>query len=219
MADYRRHKSGEHKREKSTEKHKTDQAKSNGLTKREPKLKVDGKTDEKRSEERSKRHRSHSGSSSRKKIDEFGAHERKLSKTDCSKDLKTKAKHLVKDEKKETSHQRDSHDKNFSTTSKPETKTRRTSNSDKKLVKSVAICDETEADLGEKRLSKESKLKNKGESSKKKALSPSLSQSSSFSTIDKSLVVKPPNILVYADSFVAKENVKAALSSILNRYK
>lgn len=47
VADYRRHKSAENKRDKSTEKHKTDHAKSNGVTKREPKLKTDEKNEEK----------------------------------------------------------------------------------------------------------------------------------------------------------------------------
>lgn len=224
-ADYRRHKSVEHKRENSTEKHKTDHARSNGVTKRETKMKIERKNEEKRSEDRSKKHRSHSSSASRRKTSSDGVHEEKVSKTNFSKDIKIKDKNLAKDDKNETNNQRESQDKkehskkNSSTTSKPESKTSRASSSDKKLVKSVAICDETEPDFGEKRFTKEVKFKSRGGSSNSNALSPSLSQSVSFSNIDKSLIVKPPNILVYADSFVAKENVKAALSSILNRHK
>lgn len=218
VVDYRRHKPAEHKREKSTEKHHTSHAKVNGITKTD--TNSDVKIQEKRSETKHTERKSHPGSSSRKTFDVDGDDER-ICKTNV-REHKFKHKHPNEDkdktdkcDKKVSRDKKDYHKKQTSTSHKHESKTIRTSSSEKKLVKSVAICDETDVDTKDKKTHNEPNLKTKDGPSKS-YLSPS---SGHLLNVDKSLIVKPPNIFVYADSFVAKENVKTALVSILNRDK
>lgn len=209
--DYRRHKSVDHKREKSADKHKTDHTKNNGAIKKEIKTK-DSKEQEKRTEDKGKRRRTHSGSASRKKIVDDEVFEEGTSKTNISKNTKSKDKKEVVDQKE--SHDKKDHNKKPSS-HKPEARTRKTSSTDKKLVKSIAICDELDSEHPD-HISVDM-LHSKDEVNQSYLLNANGNQ---FVTVDRSsLIVKPPNILVYADSFVAKENVKAALLSILNRDK
>lgn len=197
VVDYRRRKSIEHKREKIAEKHKTGHEKSNGTIKKDLKLTSHDKSLEKRQEDGHKKHKSLS--SGKKAIDA------------------TTGKLLERDDRKEKKNSNDQ-DKKDIQKKYTEPKTRRTSGSDKKLVKSVAICDETDAHLKDKKSANDSREKIKGDVIKRKLLSPNVTQHMHFSTKN-SVIVKPPNIFVYADSLVAKENVKAALASILNRDK
>lgn len=213
--DYRRHKSTDHKREKSNEKHRTEHVKNENVLKKEPKQKDDGKH---RLDEKIKKYRAHSSSASRKQpiVDD---HEEGTSQINAANESKAKDQQCDKDKKdavKET-HDKKNHHKKASTSShKPENRTRRTSNTDKKLVKSIAICDDTDADFKIKKSTDKSNLKINDGPHKSNFLGTNDNQ---FLNVDKSIVVKPPNVLVYADSFVAKENVKAALVSILNRDK
>lgn len=208
VADYRRHKSVDHKREKSVEKHKISHEKSNGAFKKETKA----STHEKRSEDRHKKHKSLSAK--KKTIDDEEIDKKHM--PDTKDKLLDKCTKKEKNTHEELQDKKESHKKHSS--QPQESKPRRTSSSDKKLVKSVAICDEPDVNVSEKK-SNESKSKNLCSSSKNKLLSPHTIASINFSTVDKSFIVKPPNVLVYADSFVAKENVKTALASILNRDK
>lgn len=223
--DYRRHKSVEHKREKSAEKHKTDHSKNDSSTKKEMKIKEDEKTQDKHIDDRGKRYRSHSGTSSRKKTVEDDRQEQETSKRNISKDSKYKDKQHDKDQtekndRRESHEKKDHHKKPSSSSHKPESRTRRTSSSEKKLVKSNAICDETDADVKDRiAVDDKTKVKTKDGKSNINFLSANECQLGYFLNADNPLVIKPPNILVYADSLVAKENVKAALVSILNRDK
>lgn len=216
VVDYRRHKSAEHKREKSTEKHQSAHAKVNGITKTDNNSDV--KIQEKRSESKHIERKSHPGSSTRK-TDVNGDDER-ICKTNI-REHKFKHKHPNEDNKTDKCENRISHDKKdhhkkqTSTSYKNESKTSRTSSSEKKLVKSS---DETDVDSKEKKIHNEPNLKMTEEPSKS-YLSPSSGHTRNLLNVEKSRIVKPPNIFVYADSYVAKENVKTALVSILNRDK
>lgn len=114
----------------------------------------------------------------------------------------------------------------------------RTSSKEKKLVRSTATCDdaaEEDNDKGQGDGSTQSNaadgLQNKGDGGvpsggENGTLAGEggdvLSPSDSSGCIDNKYTlrnVKPPNILVYADSTVARDNVKEVLGSILNRDK
>ncbi|CAG9814996.1 unnamed protein product [Phaedon cochleariae] len=88
------------------------------------------------------------------------------------------------------------------------TLSKRSTSSEKKLIKSTAICDETDADGSTKKADEEYLKIDGAQSNGHGKKVPSSSKT-----------VKPPNILVYADSPVAKENVKSAISSMLNKEK
>lgn len=219
--DFRRHKSVENKREKSAEKYRTDLTKNNGAIKKEIKQKDEGKLSDKRGDDRTRKSRTVSASSSKTKMTHDDRAEEGNNRTNIHRD---KVKNKAQDrDKKEKNYHKDLHDKKdhhkkHSSTSNPDIRSRRTSNSDKKLVKSVAICDETDVDLKNKLTVDKPKLKFEDCSEQSNFISANGSQLN-CTKIDRSVVVKPPNILVYADSIVAKENVKAALFSILNRDK
>lgn len=199
--DYRRQKFTDHKREKSAEKPKPSHEKGSGAIKKEKGL---GNKD-----------KAHKSSSCKTKTigEERVYRKHMLDSNDKLIDKSSNKEKYIHDEGYD---KKESHGKH---SSRPHGSKTRTSSSDKKLVKSVAICDESDFHFKEKVSPTESKTKIVDNTSKYKLLSPFTTPHMNFSTIDKSLIVKPPNVLVYADSFVAKENVKAALSSILNRDK
>ncbi|KAJ8916594.1 hypothetical protein NQ315_000238 [Exocentrus adspersus] len=88
---------------------------------------------------------------------------------------------------------------------KPKSISKRSSSSEKKLVKSSAVCED-----------------NLHEPKSKPKEKPDVSAHNSVcngSFFAKYKGVKPPNVLVYADSVVAKENVKTVLSTMLNKDK
>lgn len=182
--DYRRHKSSDHKREKSTEKK---QHRPSHVLRKEV-------------EEKNKRHKTHS---EHKKREETNP--RSNTMTTTSKESKSKGKSETTTQEK-------------TRPSAALQKPRRTSSSEKKLVKSVAVCDDADV---EPKLEEKPKPRFKDTSTKSNYLSVNANgnQVINFTAADKSVIIKPPNILVYAESFVAKENVKTALATILNRDK
>lgn len=202
--DYRRHKSVEHKREKSSEKHKSDHTKNNGAIKKETKPKDDAKKQDRITK------RTRTISASKKKTIENETNEEGSSKPNAIKDPKSKGRTHDKEkvDAKECHIKKASH--------KHDARPRRTSSSEKKLVKSAAVCDESDVvDVKDAKM-----IGDKSKAEKSKNVSSASGSQLNFSNIDHSeQSVKPPNILVYADSFVAKENVKVALASILNRDK
>ncbi|KAJ8939503.1 hypothetical protein NQ314_011118 [Rhamnusium bicolor] len=98
---------------------------------------------------------------------------------------------------------------------------KRSTSSEKKLVKSVAVCEEADNDLKEKEPNKSEKSRSQLQDNERNGgvLDSNGHFESNGSIFTKYKGVKPPNILVYADSPVAKDNVKAALSTILNKEK
>ncbi|CAH1132028.1 unnamed protein product [Ceutorhynchus assimilis] len=108
-------------------------------------------------------------------------------------------------------------------------KSSRTSSKEKKLVRATATCDEpTEAEIGQGNnvqpgvAEEELKVPDQNGPNSEKAADEIISPTESNGCIlDRNLLknVKPPNILVYADSMATKDNVKDVLGTILNREK
>ncbi|CAH1110239.1 unnamed protein product [Psylliodes chrysocephalus] len=229
--DHRRHKSGEHRREKGSEKHKTEATKPE-KTKDEikykkiedkHKLKEEAKSDvenvhelkkekeiktKKDSKDKTKPDKDEKGQKSLKhKTEEKSSKSRR----DESKDRRHK-----KDDKKESS----KHKKDIENSGEPSDKTtkkisKRTTSSEKKLVKTPALCDESELDSAP--ITNAEAWNTKDSESVDKSNSLKNGQGSSNDNWSKR--IKPPNILIYAESLIAKENVKSAFINMLNKDK
>lgn len=254
-SDYRRHKSVEHKRDKISEKHRTDHVKSNGGI-RDSKTKEDHKQKPTKPERESKSKEArkivaevssraeevvkarrddqkHMGESSKTKKSEkeskedlnsprytkFASKSPKKSRSEPLEEATSSKEEQIENQdnyKSKTDHEvaGKSSDKPKSASGKPVL--RRSSGSEKKLVKSMAICDEADGDVKVKKTKDKSKLKSKDS---KSSLLSNNDVFSNGTVINRSSKIKPPNILVYADSLVAKENVKLALISMLNQDK
>ncbi|CAG9853591.1 unnamed protein product [Phyllotreta striolata] len=173
--DHRRHKSGEHRREKSADKHKTDGAKAENKAKDEIKYK---KIDDKPKAKDDVKLEAETDDVKKAKTKEKLKSEKPKTEEKPAKSTKkdeTKEKHKRKEEKQESS---------------KKTMSKRTTSSEKKLVKTPALCED---DVDSK-------------------YAKSIANGSAKA-------VKPPNILIYAESLLAKENVKTAFINMLNKDK
>nr|XP_023018683.1 uncharacterized protein LOC111507580 isoform X1 [Leptinotarsa decemlineata] len=106
---------------------------------------------------------------------------------------------------------------------KSKTMSKRTTSSEKKLVKSMAVCDDDSDKLPKKDdecVQQEKSCSKLDETAMNEDFlfgDGQVKSNGGVSSLPKS--VKPPNILIYADSLVAKENVRSALVSMLNKDK
>ncbi|KAJ8954187.1 hypothetical protein NQ318_005782 [Aromia moschata] len=230
-SDYRRHKSSDHKKDKSSDKHKA--------SKTEAKGKDEAKKEEK---EKPHHHKKDNKEEDAKKPEKDNAKVvKELPEVKKPKEVaKTKEHHkkeTKEDKTKETHHKKDPSklekmktktdlEQPSDSAQKPDaeksnegkTMTKRTTSSEKKLVKSAAICDEVDNDKNRKPLD-DKESKNKSKENGELADTNGHVYHSNDALFTKYTGVKPPNILVYADSLVAKDNVKSVLFTMLNKEK
>ncbi|VEN62867.1 unnamed protein product [Callosobruchus maculatus] len=116
-------------------------------------------------------------------------------------------KKLLKEKSKSESHQK-----------LERTPAKRSGSGDKKLVKRSLAVDNTEHELKTSETLKENVESTSASGGGDAKSNGHLKTNGNF-MMARSSSIKPPNILVYADSLVAKDNVKIALTSMLNREK
>ncbi|XP_018566189.1 biotin--protein ligase isoform X2 [Anoplophora glabripennis] len=218
-SDFRRHKSGDHKREKiaaksdasKIEKSPEQKHKDGKIGKTEKETKKDEKEKHRKKDEEVKKDSKDGPKPTKehveaKKMKASGkTHKKdrdptKLERARSKADLEVAGKSTEKPPEQRTK------DKGI---------TKRTTSSEKKLVKSVAVCED--GDVKEKSETKDPAGKTKEKLRNGDANGHHAAHNGSLFTKYKG--VKPPNILVYADSVVAKENVKGVLSTMLNKEK
>ncbi|XP_060532773.1 biotin--protein ligase [Cylas formicarius] len=97
----------------------------------------------------------------------------------------------------------------------------RSSSKEKKLTRSTATYDDPEEDKGCKAKTKDDRIEEKKKKHKPMPQKDSSPVEEMVLSADAMVPrhIKPPNVLVYADSVVAKDNVKAVLANVLNRDK
>lgn len=236
-SDFRRHKSGDHKRDKvgiKTDPSKIDKSvelkhKENKTGKTEKDIKKESKDEKekhRKKEEEAKKESKAERDSPKivkehvegKKTKVTQAH-RKEDKTDSK--THKKERYPAKVERAKSKADLEVAGKSSEKPAEAKTKesksiTKRTISSDKKLVKSMAICEDGDVlkdKSGMRDIARKTKNKERNEDTNGHR------EMCNGTLFSKYKGVKPPNVLVYADSVVAKENVKAVLSTMLNKEK
>ncbi|KAH1010992.1 hypothetical protein HUJ04_000437 [Dendroctonus ponderosae] len=229
-SDYRRHRSTEHNREHRTREHRRHKSKDELDSSRHYKP------------EKDKEEKTEPNGNIEQELDYLPADENMQTVTDATKQNAdpTEAKNDGSSrEKKPAQRHKDKHKhKKSDAESQPSTshvvkssdklkKGGRTSSKEKKLIRGRATCDEPievtaqgDSNESETHISKDLPITTdrNGTNFKNEDIP---SPADSIEIIDRKqlLSVKPPNILVYADSTIAKENVKEVLATILNKEK
>ncbi|XP_076254606.1 holocarboxylase synthetase-like protein isoform X2 [Rhynchophorus ferrugineus] len=239
-SDYRRHKSSDHtkkEKEKSIDRHKVEKDKSNkkeekGKEEKEHKSKdyrkarYEDEFDSSKYHKRSKDIKNGLELEPKKKPKTFDLPKdiefKELKDKSVSKHQKRKDKEQIKNEEKRHGSKLEQEDQPSTSIVKQSeklTQEKRTSSKEKKLVRSSATCDEPNENVENVQFEQNENsntILNNGTEDGNQNIDSSPSESVTFK---KNMLkkFKPPNVLVYADSIVAKGNVKEALHTILNR--
>ncbi|XP_072379075.1 biotin--protein ligase isoform X1 [Diabrotica undecimpunctata] len=224
--DYRRHKSGEHRREKSSEKHKGESTKAETSSKSKEESKHRKTEDKHKTKDESKT----DGDNIRKEAREEHKRKEKEAKikretatteetvpTKSSKEGKEK-QHKREDKKEPPKKSKSNVEKSLEAAKKSEKLLSKRSSSDKKLVKTAALCEDVDSSPKEKS-HKPKDILGVSSSSYKTDCTTNKQPRIQSNGLMKSKNVKPPNILIFADSLLAKENVKSVFINMLNKEK
>ncbi|XP_066259980.1 biotin--protein ligase [Euwallacea similis] len=213
-SDYRRHRSTDHSREHRSREHKRHKQREESETGRQHKT------------EREQEQKNDVNPESIDELESFNKDEvveqvvviasKSLTEgIDSGKERKSGHKHREKHKHKKTDHEESQPGTSGASGQKSTEKLKkgnRTSSKEKKLVRASATCDEPhEDDKGQDHSGSHLEINDE-------ELSPTECNGVGINKRAR-LNVKPPNVLVYADSTVAKENVKDVLAAILNGHK
>lgn len=232
--DYRRHKSGEHRREKTVEKHKATNSKPEVSTKTKDDSKHKKPEDKQKNKEVAKFESEEQGKKEvkvRKQTDETAVKESEeenkrkeketIGETDVkhTKEPKVKKEATIPDEVTPIKEPKEIHKKEHTKKSKSGTeKLAKRSSSEKKLVKSIALCEDIDDGNLQKPKNPKDYLAVSAKSDKNDTAKNGHTHSNK-NEVSRKNNVKPPNILIFSDSLIAKENVKVTFDNMVNKEK
>ncbi|XP_057664831.1 biotin--protein ligase [Diorhabda carinulata] len=227
--DYRRHKSGEHRRDKTVEKHKTaTNTKPEVTTKTKDDVKHKKNEDKHKNKEDIKlesEDQKKKEAKAKKQTEEITIKEVKEDNKKKETDIKTDHKRKETKVEQETTvtdgvvsikEPKEKYKKEHTKKSKSGIgKLSKRSSSEKKLVKSTALCEDVDDGYSQK---PKDYLAVNPKSDKNESLSNANTHINKNNSIGKNKT-KPPNILIFSDSLIAKENVKVTFDNMLNKEK